>query len=75
MFRWLRRRKRVRRAVDYTRAHPDDMPAVKAILLAAEMGVEKPHHAAEMLAGREILPEEWEGIRARWERAWYYIIT
>lgn len=63
------------RAAIYIAAHPEDEPAVIAILTLVEaLFVKNGRELAEMVAGREILDSEWSRIGYRWERAWNSVV-
>jgi hypothetical protein len=75
LFDWLRRKRRMRRATDYLRAHPEDEPAAKAIYITVEfLGATSARQVAEITAGRPLSDEEWTEFGPRWERAWVAIM-
>ena len=66
---------RQRRAIDYLKRHPEDEPAVKAIIAAVEiLHQNDPREAASSAFGRWLTEEEWAAVRPKWERAWYFIV-
>lgn len=75
MLRFLRRRKLQKRAIQYLSGHPEDEPAVKAILMGVEaLGISSAREAAETTAGRPLSDDEWNEYGPRWERAWNFMI-
>ncbi|HAX90814.1 MAG TPA: hypothetical protein DCY07_01200 [Rhodospirillaceae bacterium] len=48
-----------------------DIIAQQAIKAAKLFYAKTPKEAAEMTAGRELAPDEWEQIRSTWERNWF----
>jgi hypothetical protein len=75
MFRQMKHKARVRRAIDYLREHPEDEPAVKAILSSTYvLDAKNAREAAEITGGRKVTDEEWRTYGTRWERAWYAIV-
>jgi hypothetical protein len=62
------------RAIQYLGKHPEDEPAVKAILIGIEaFEISCAREAAEITAGRPLSDEEWHKYGPRWERAWNFI--
>ncbi|MAU59556.1 MAG: hypothetical protein CMI62_02370 [Parvibaculum sp.] len=75
MLKFLRQRKLRTRAIQYLSRHPEDEPAVKAILMGVEaLGISSAREAAEITAGRPFSDEEWNEYGPRWERAWNFMI-
>jgi hypothetical protein len=73
--RWLQRHGHRRRAVEYLRVHPEDEPAVNAILVAMEtLGHKSAREIAQVTAAREISEVEWATYGPRWERAWNFVM-
>lgn len=63
------------RADNYLRAHPEDEPAVEAIVAAVEaFGIGTAREAAEITAGGPLSDAEWAQFGPRWERAWRAIV-
>ena len=77
MFDWIAGIGRKRRATTYLAAHPEDEPAVTAILLSIEAGFnyQSAREVAEMLKGKELSDSEWSKYGPRWERAWNDIVA
>ena len=76
MLRWLAKRRRNRRAIEYIKLFPQDEPAAFGILSIVEMFGVKGKTArvvAQMIAGREVPDSEWAEVGYRWQRAWDYI--
>jgi hypothetical protein len=72
---WLQRRSRLRRAKNYLRHYPRDLPAVRTILRALEsQRLEDAREVAEIANGRQLSEAEWVSQAPRWERAWDAIV-
>ena len=48
----------------------EDRVARIHIEAAKHLGAKTPKQAAEITAGREITPQEWDKVRGAWERNW-----
>lgn len=61
----------MKRAITYVHQHPEDEPAVMAILnLTEAFSVSGPREVFEMVAGRQVDDSEWDKFKLRWQRSW-----
>jgi hypothetical protein len=73
MLRWLRTKRRDRRAQNYLRMHPEDERLVMAFLTCCNL---KPNltarEAAQALLGKPFSDVQWSHYQSRWrwERIW-----